>query len=54
MKRRIAKQEIGNIPIDDYTHKIPKTFFCAQCDKRHSTSENMHYYNPLCHGRSYQ
>lgn len=47
--RRSAKNEIGRIPIANYTHKIPKTFYCVQCGKKHSTTENWHYYNPLCH-----
>lgn len=52
-KGKSARQEIGQIAIDEYTHKIPKTFFCVQCGKRHSVSENGHYYNSLCHRWSY-
>ena len=44
-----ARQEIGNKPIALYTHKIPKTFFCVQCGKKHKVSDNSHYFNPHCH-----
>lgn len=50
----LARKEIGNTSIDNYKHKIPKTFFCIQCGKRHSTSENMHYFNPNCHKWAYK
>jgi len=49
VKLRSARQEIGHIAIDDYTHKIPKTFFCVQCGKLHKVSDNGHYYNSYCH-----
>lgn len=47
----LQKKEIGNIPISSYTHKVPTSFFCVQCGKRHYDHERafQHYYNRHCH-----
>lgn len=43
--------ELGNVPIKLQTGKVPRTFFCAQCNKRHNVNDNWHYWNPLFHRR---
>ena len=50
--KTLAHKEIGCIAIKEYTHIIPKTFYCVQRGKRHNTETNMHYYNSLCHNWS--
>lgn len=47
----LQRKEIGNIPADRYTHKVPKSFFCVQCGERHKYTDKkfQHYYNSHCH-----